>query len=361
MHFYKSATDETIQKFAHDLDRAFYNGEKGGFWNHCPIRTKQHQDYLRYANILFQGTTIAKAIDTQVAAIRLKESLKFNIDSIAFTHADNSHQRCWECHKICLPSSSNDNDPKALLPCNHCRVANYCSVECQRAAWISGHKECCRCLVDANEHFQENVNLIQLVHSGSSSEEAKKALEGFPSNCNEELDYAVLETMLSTPKEEWIVTDDKPSMKNFYRNLQQLNNERFWIFQQDYKNSTEEAKAMLQYQANNIYSGVTGQGALQAEKDHFQQLAMVLCFDIAKVAEKKLKFRSDINNTKGWNKIGEALGLADMPLQRFLALYNAEPFVPLSDNSDPQRDMLRLRRMRTASAYAQLRNHYHKK
>ena len=43
---------------------------------------------------------------------------------------------CHHCRK--------EMDRKSLLLCSACRVAAFCSVECQRADWVAGHKEECQ-------------------------------------------------------------------------------------------------------------------------------------------------------------------------------------------------------------------------
>ena len=43
-------------------------------------------------------------------------------------------------------------DRKALLLCSGCRVAAFCSVECQRAEWVAGHKKECHILARFQEY-----------------------------------------------------------------------------------------------------------------------------------------------------------------------------------------------------------------
>ena len=51
--------------------------------------------------------------------------------------------RCSHCRKPKEPEEK-------LLCCGGCRQTNYCSVECQKAAW-SEHKTCCKLLKETKE------------------------------------------------------------------------------------------------------------------------------------------------------------------------------------------------------------------
>ena len=61
--------------------------------------------------------------------------------------------RCSNCRKPKEPEEK-------LLCCGGCRQTNYCSVECQKAAW-SEHKTCCKLLKETKEQVladAENVD-----------------------------------------------------------------------------------------------------------------------------------------------------------------------------------------------------------
>jgi hypothetical protein len=50
-------------------------------------------------------------------------------------------RKCWECGTLESPFLK-------LRTCQQCRLALYCSKDCQRAAWKGGHKAECKQHVD---------------------------------------------------------------------------------------------------------------------------------------------------------------------------------------------------------------------
>jgi hypothetical protein len=49
-----------------------------------------------------------------------------------------SSQRCVFCFE-----ADNEDEAKSLLRCSRCKTARYCSIDCQRSAWKTGHKHIC--------------------------------------------------------------------------------------------------------------------------------------------------------------------------------------------------------------------------
>jgi hypothetical protein len=50
-------------------------------------------------------------------------------------------QVCWNCGVTCGEVRAKSG--KALLVCGRCKKGRYCSGDCQKAHWRSGHKAFC--------------------------------------------------------------------------------------------------------------------------------------------------------------------------------------------------------------------------
>lgn len=51
---------------------------------------------------------------------------------------------CDRCGKLALAYDDDADFPYVLLMCSACRLAHYCSRECQAKAWEGGHRNCCK-------------------------------------------------------------------------------------------------------------------------------------------------------------------------------------------------------------------------
>ena len=71
---------------------------------------------------------------------------------------------CDSCGKLAYDDDA--DFPRALLMCSACRLAHYCSRECQSKAWEGGHRNCCK---KFGRFFLGDRVIVQCLTGGDST------------------------------------------------------------------------------------------------------------------------------------------------------------------------------------------------
>ena len=229
----RAKLNQACEKMAFIMDELVLDGESGRFLRECPIYNIEN-DVL--ANLVDEYTTEIDSGESNLGwdewykrlwHIRLRQAL-----APVFNRSYYLDKECWNpgCTK-CFTKAS------CLNVCGGCKVARYCSKNCQIADWkLCGHKDNCKQMRDGNAILQESIETIDRIH-GNGKDNGAALYPG--AMFVRTSDYRLLQFIHRNKKDAY--QDESrffdglkgPRMDIFYANLARVQNGEFWVFPED--------------------------------------------------------------------------------------------------------------------------------
>ena len=235
-------------------------------------------------------------------------------------------------------------------------------LECQTAAWRSGHKAKCAVLKKKHDAFLESLQAVERAHETGTMEgiQLSVQLDYFAANVIFEYTepYPPVGVQSDDPSmNHECASPQGPSMKYFYENFGRVLRDEWWFY---------SSTAMEEYRTKLSGDPFCYYLRTEIDQDYFDQLLCCLSYDIFGFAA-EMAGESDFNQDALLNFLFEeslvkdakdANGIA-MPAERFIEIYQRFSLGESGERGD-ERVRNRLKSNKKAFALKFFRENFHK-
>lgn len=252
---------------------------------------------------------------------------------------DLARKKCWECGQ----------ENEKVYKCSKCCAARYCSKECQRTSWKSGHKEACADLKTMYEAFTTNHCRIDHALKLQAEKSETPMVDGCALSVAGTKDYMLLPLMLTEKMFPVrfnidIVRDGGVSIDHMYKSLGEIvSGCHHWMFEDTFPSTLQE------YLDSHILERAT-----KYEMDYMIQGLLFLAVDLSKISPVFAipvvvnQFKEHLRKT--------SLNGELMPVTRFIEIYYRFGLAEREGYEDPATRLKSL-----AQCFTIMINCFHKK